>query len=55
MSYAIYRYKNDEYTPKNGDKNKKTMKPYFKAVTLSRKNYENILKFNFLICRYDVI
>ena len=23
MSYAIYRYKNDEYTPKNGDKNKK--------------------------------
>ena len=23
MSYAIYRYKNDKYTPKNGDKNKK--------------------------------
>ena len=27
----------------------KTVKPYFKAMILSLKNYENILKFNFLI------
>ena len=27
----------------------KTMKAYFKAVILSIKTYENILKFNFLI------
>ena len=27
----------------------KTMKPYSKAIILSLKNYENILKFNFLI------
>ena len=33
---------------KNGDCFKKTMKAYFKAVILSIKTYENILKFNFL-------
>ena len=41
---------NNEYVPKNGDDFwKKTMKAYFKAVMLSLKIYENILKFSFLM------
>ena len=32
---AIYRCKNDEHTPKNGDFNQKTMKACSKAVILS--------------------
>ena len=41
---------NNEYAPKNGDDFwKKTMKAYFKAVMLSLKIYENILKFSFLM------
>ena len=31
--------KNDEYTPKNGDFYRKTMKAYSKVVILSLKNY----------------
>ena len=38
--------KNDEYTPKNGDFYRKTMKAYSKVVILSLKNYENILKYS---------
>ena len=45
LNWAICRCKNDEHTP-NGDFNqKKRMKLYSKAVILSLKNYENILKF----------
>ena len=38
--------KNDEYTPKNGDFYRKTMKAYSKVVILSLKKYENILKYS---------
>ena len=46
----VYTPKNDEYTPENDNFFfEKTMKAYFKAVILSIKTYENILKFIFLI------
>ena len=50
MNYIIYRCINNKYTPKNGDFFfEKTMKAYSKAVILSLKIFENILKFNFLM------
>ena len=50
LNYTIYRCINNKYTPKNGDFFfEKTMKAYSKAVILSLKIFENILKFYFLM------
>ena len=41
--------KNDDSTKNSDSVFEKTMKSYFKAIILSIKTYENILKFNFII------